>query len=85
MSPISDVVSVLLDAEFNQETSRMSTVVNTRAMVEAAVRGYTGVIELMLDYSYDPNSIDREKDTTALIEAVRFIRYKVMSALYMLA
>lgn len=69
-----DAVSVLLDAEYNKETSRQSTNVNTQAMVEAAMRGYTSIVELLLDYGYDPNAIHADKDTTPLMEAVRFIR-----------
>jgi hypothetical protein len=48
---------------------------NTLAMIEASIRGYQNVVEQMLDYGYDPNALDEQKDTTALIEAVRFVRY----------
>lgn len=43
-------------------------------MVEAAVRGYTEVVEMLLNYGYDPNAKDMEKDTTPIMEAVRFVR-----------
>lgn len=73
---LADAVSVLLDSDFNQEgAQRKSTKVNTLAMVEAAIRGNKEVVELLLNYGYDPNLPDPQKDTTPLMEAVRFIRY----------
>lgn len=73
---LADAVSVLLDSDFNQEEAqRKSTKVNTLAMVEAAIRGNKEVVELLLNYGYDPNLPDPAKDTTPLMEAVRFIRY----------
>ena len=43
-------------------------------MIEAAVRGNKDVVELLLDYGYDPDIVDKARDTAPLIEAVRFVR-----------
>ncbi|KAL4227134.1 hypothetical protein ACF0H5_015107 [Mactra antiquata] len=77
-----DAVSVLLDHDHNLEDSkRKSTLSNTLALVEAAMRGYKEVVEMFLDYGYDANVVDTNKDTTALIEAVRFVRFQVVESL----
>ena len=65
----SDAVSVLLDHDSSLKSNKV-------AVVEAAIRGYNSVVELLLDYGIDPNGIDdlRELGTAPLIEAVRFHR-----------
>ena len=64
-----DAVSVLLDHDSSLKENKV-------AIVEAAIRGYNGIVELLLDYGIDPNGLDdiREMDTAPLIEAVRFHR-----------
>ena len=64
---ILDAVSLLLDHSHNLRT-------NTLSIIEASVRGYTGVVELLLDYGVDPNGLDPTKETGPLHEAVRFLR-----------
>ncbi|XP_060561908.1 uncharacterized protein LOC132721604 isoform X2 [Ruditapes philippinarum] len=77
-----DAVSVLLDHDQNlEECKRKSTRSNTLAMIEASIRGYKDVVEMMLDYGYDPNALDQDRDTTALMEAVRFVRIPVVETL----
>ena len=76
-------MSVLLDHDQNlEESKRKSTRSNTLAMIEASIRGYKDVVEMMLDYGYDPNALDQERDTTALMEAVRFVRYFCIFVFY---
>lgn len=77
-----DAVSVLLDHDHNLDPSKRTSVrSNNRALIEASIRGYQDVVEFMLDYGYDPNTLNEEKDTTALIEAVRFVRFPVAGCL----
>lgn len=64
-----DAVSVLLD----HETSLSS---NTSAIIEAAIRGYTNVVHLLLDYGVNVNSINDLKETGPLHEATRFLRFE---------
>lgn len=45
-----------------------------RAFHEAAIRGHSGVLKLMLDYGIDPNIKDEKTLTTALHEACRYLR-----------
>lgn len=67
---ISDAVSVLLDHDSSLKSNKV-------AIVEASIRGYNNIVELLLDYGIDPNGLDdiREMETAPLIEAVRFHRY----------
>ncbi|KAH3816102.1 ankyrin repeat and sterile alpha motif domain-containing protein 1B-like [Dreissena polymorpha] len=77
-----DAVSVLLDHDHGiEESKRVSRTSNTVVMIEAAKRGYKEVIELLLDYGYDPNQLHKEQDTYALMEAVRFVRLPVVDSL----
>ncbi|WAR26451.1 ANS1A-like protein [Mya arenaria] len=70
-----DAVSILLDHDHGLEDSkRTTTEPNTQAMLEASIRGYKEGMELLLDYGYDPNTLDKEMDSTALQEAVRYNR-----------
>ena len=62
-------MSALLDHDSSLKSNKV-------AIVEAAIRGYNCVVELLLDYGIDPNGLDdmRELETAPLIEAVRFHR-----------
>ncbi|XP_052058441.1 uncharacterized protein LOC127698798 [Mytilus californianus] len=64
-----DAVSVLLDHD-----SSLSS--NTSAIIEAALRGYTEVVHLLLDYGVNANCINDIKETGPLHEATRFLRYE---------
>ncbi|XP_052778648.1 uncharacterized protein LOC128216099 [Mya arenaria] len=77
-----DAVSILLDHDHGLEDSkRTTTEPNTQAMLEASIRGYKEGMELLLDYGYDPNTLDKEMDSTALQEAVRYNRLQVIETL----
>ncbi|KAL5015539.1 hypothetical protein ScPMuIL_009809 [Solemya velum] len=69
-----DAVSLLLD----QSTELKN---NTTAIVEAAVRGYTDIVLLLLDYGVCPNSISGLKGSGPLHEAVRFLRLNAAEVL----
>ena len=60
-------MSVLLDHD-----SSLSS--NTSAIIEAAIRGYTNVVLLLLDYGVNANGINDIKETGPLHEATRFLR-----------
>ena len=64
-----DAVSVLLDHD-----SSLSS--NTSAIIEAAIRGYTNVVLLLLDYGVNANGINDIKETGPLHEATRFLRFE---------
>ena len=51
---------------------------NQCAIVEAAMRDNTSVVELLLEYGIDPNQLDIQRGSTALHEAVRFCRSGVL-------
>ena len=63
----SEAVSVLMD-------HCPSLISNQCAIVEAAMRDNTNVVELLLEYGIDPNQLDIQRGSTALHEAVRFCR-----------
>ncbi|KAL3853669.1 hypothetical protein ACJMK2_017192 [Sinanodonta woodiana] len=69
-----EAVSILLD---HDPIIRL----NTRALVEASIRGHCEIVQLLLDYGVDPNKMDVVKRTLALIEGVRFIRFTVAEIL----
>ena len=61
----------------NEKTTVLDTPpvrTNTLALVEASLRGYSDIVEMILDYGYNPNCLNLLKDTTPLIEAVRYMR-----------
>ena len=51
---------------------------NQCAIVEAAMRDNTDVLELLLEYGIDPNQLDVLRGSTALHEAIRFFRFGVL-------
>lgn len=69
-----DAVSVLLDHD-----SSLSS--NTSAIIEAALRGYTEIVHLLLDYGVNANCINDLKETGPLHEATRFLRFEVAEKL----
>lgn len=62
-----ELVSCLMDGE-----TRMTG--NTSAIIEAAIRGHTEIVRLLLDFGVNPNCLNRERNTGALHEATRFLR-----------
>nr|XP_022301362.1 uncharacterized protein LOC111109506 [Crassostrea virginica] len=69
-----DLVSCLMDGE-----QRMTG--NTSAIIEAALRGHSEIVRLLLDFGINPNCIDKERQTCALHEATRFLRIKAAEEL----
>lgn len=69
-----EAVSMLLDHEPSLRNSY-------RAFHEAAIRGHTGVIKLMLDYGIDPNIRNEKTQCTALHETCRYLRYEATKVL----
>ncbi|XP_025107738.1 alpha-latrotoxin-Lhe1a-like isoform X2 [Pomacea canaliculata] len=53
-----------------------SLATNQCAIVEAAMRDYVDIVEVLLEYGTDPNKVDKLHGTTALHEAVRYCRLK---------
>lgn len=62
-----DAVSVLMDNNNSLKS-------NVLAIIEASIRGYTEIIQLLLDFGVNPNGISEEKQTGPLHEATRFLR-----------
>ncbi|KAH9504867.1 hypothetical protein Btru_062127, partial [Bulinus truncatus] len=54
---------------------------NSRAIVEASVRGFTDIVELLLEYGVSCNGLDENSGSSALHEAVRFNRIEVVKLL----
>ncbi|KAI8771735.1 alpha-latrotoxin-Lhe1a isoform X1 [Biomphalaria glabrata] len=54
---------------------------NKSAIVEAAVRGHKNVVEVLLEYGANCNCLDDNSGSSALHEAVRFIRPEVVQLL----
>ncbi|KAH9504838.1 hypothetical protein Btru_062072 [Bulinus truncatus] len=54
---------------------------NSRAIVEASVRGFTNIVELLLEYGVSCNGLDENSGSSALHEAVRFNRIEVVKLL----
>lgn len=52
-----------------------SLATNQCAIVEAAMRDYVDIVEVLLEYGTDPNKVDKLRGTTALHEAVRYCRF----------
>lgn len=52
-----------------------SLATNQCAIVEAAMRDYVDIVEVLLEYGTDPNKVDKLHGTTALHEAVRYCRF----------
>lgn len=69
-----ELVSCLMDGE-----TRMTG--NTSAIIEAAIRGHTEIVRLLLDFGVNPNCLNRERNTGALHEATRFLRTKAVEEL----
>ncbi|XP_062604816.1 uncharacterized protein LOC134266613 [Saccostrea cucullata] len=69
-----DLVSCLMDSD-------SSLTGNTSAIVEAAIRGHTDIVQLLLDFGVNPNCINPDRKTCALHEATRFLRVNVVEEL----
>lgn len=69
-----ELVSCLMDGE-----TRMAG--NTSAIIEAAIRGHSEIVRLLLDFGVNPNCLNRERNTCALHEATRFLRIKAAEEL----
>ncbi|XP_060063821.1 caskin-1-like isoform X2 [Ylistrum balloti] len=65
-----DIMSIMLDHD-------SSLKYNTTAIIESAIRGYTEIVQLLLDYGVSPNGISDLKETGPLHEATRFCRTEV--------
>ena len=63
-----DAVSTLLDHD--KEGLRN----NSLAIVEASIRGYAPIVEMLLKYGISPNTVNKLKQTAPLHEAIRFFR-----------
>ncbi|OWF53221.1 uncharacterized protein LOC110446699 [Mizuhopecten yessoensis] len=69
-----DIISIMLDHD-------PSLKYNTTAIIEAAIRGYGEIVQLLLDYGVSPNGISDLKETGPLHEATRFCRIEVAKIL----
>ncbi|CAH1784284.1 unnamed protein product [Owenia fusiformis] len=69
-----DSASVLLDHEPAIKN-------NTLAIVESAIRGDSGTVQILLEHGISPNGIDRKLGTGPLHEAVRYLRFEVAKEL----
>lgn len=70
-----DAVSTLLDHD--KEGLRN----NSLAIVEASIRGYAPIVEMLLRYGISPNTVNTLKQTAPLHEAIRFFRLQVAERL----
>ncbi|GAB1598931.1 uncharacterized protein LOC115231265 [Argonauta hians] len=70
-----DAVSTLLDHD------KEALKGNSLALVEASIRGYAPIVEMLLKYGINPNVLNKLKETAPLHEAIRFFRLQVAERL----
>ncbi|XP_029657190.1 uncharacterized protein LOC115231265 [Octopus sinensis] len=70
-----DAVSTLLDHD------KEALKGNSLALVEASIRGYAPIVEMLLKYGINPNVVNKLKETAPLHEAIRFFRLQVAERL----